>query len=151
MQHAYRLKPKRGNSLRHIPKVAEYSHVAWSDAFPTVAQLCAGISSDRILGIGIPRLAQHMEQRCLFWCSPAVVQALRQCPKVAWHLEPTLRVPVQSLSFARVASVVRACAFKIEPGTRPEDLRFPFVGPARAAQICDIATMGTTLELEQHR
>lgn len=92
---------------------------------PTEAQLRAGISFNRIFGIRAPKLAQHFES--------------------------TLPVLVQSLSFARVASVVRACAFKIEPGTRPEDLRFPFVGPARAAQICDIATTGTTLELEQHR
>ena len=60
---------------------------------------------------------------------------------------------VQSLGFARAASAVRACAFKIEPGTRPEDLKnqLPFVGGARAVQICEIAATGTTLELEQHR
>jgi ATP phosphoribosyltransferase len=34
---------------------------------------------------------------------------------------------------------------------QPDDLQLPFVGPARAQQICDLATTGTTLELEQHR
>lgn len=57
----------------------------------------------------------------------------------------------QSLSFARAACAARACAYKIQPGTRPQELRMPFVGPARAQQICDLATHGTTQELEQHR
>ena len=61
---------------------------------------------------------------------------------------------MQSLSFARVASVVRACAFKIDPGMLdPGALarKLPFVGAARAQQIWDIAKTGTTEELEQHR
>ena len=57
----------------------------------------------------------------------------------------------QSLSFARAASVMRACAYKIQPGTDPATLHLPFVGRARAAQICDLATTGTTAELEEHR
>ena len=61
---------------------------------------------------------------------------------------------VQSLSFARVASVVRACAFKIDPGRLDAAAlarKLPFVGAARAQQIWDIAKTGTTEELEQHR
>lgn len=58
---------------------------------------------------------------------------------------------MQSLSFARAASVMRACAFKVAPNTRSEDLQLPFIGKARAQQICELATTGTTLELEQHR
>ena len=58
---------------------------------------------------------------------------------------------MQSLSFARAASVMRACAFKIEPGTDPAGLHLPFVGRARAQQICDLATTGTTPELDEHR
>ena len=58
---------------------------------------------------------------------------------------------LQSLSFARAASVMRACAYKIQPGTDPATLHLPFVGRARAAQICDLATTGTTAELEEHR
>ena len=58
---------------------------------------------------------------------------------------------LQSLSFARAASVMRACAFKIQPGTNPAGLHLPFVGRARAQQICDLATTGTTPELEEHR
>lgn len=58
---------------------------------------------------------------------------------------------LQSLSFARAASVMRACAFKIQPGTDPTTLHLPFVGRARAAQICDLATTGTTAELVEHR
>ena len=46
---------------------------------------------------------------------------------------------------------MRACAFKIQPGTDPATLHLPFVGRARAAQICDLATTGTTAELEEHR
>lgn len=58
---------------------------------------------------------------------------------------------LQSLSFARAASVMRACAFKIQPLTDPAGLHLPFVGRARAQQICDLATTGTTPELEEHR
>lgn len=59
---------------------------------------------------------------------------------------------MQSLSFARAASVVRACAYKIAPHTPPEALAaLPFIGAARARQIADLATRGTTAELEQHR
>jgi hypothetical protein len=63
---------------------------------------------------------------------------------------------MQSLSFARVASVVRACAFKIGHGAHNLDAdalarKLPFVGAARARQIWDLATTGTTEELEQHR
>ena len=58
----------------------------------------------------------------------------------------------QSLSFARAASVVRACSYKIAPHTPPEALAaLPFIGAARARQISDLATKGTTAELEQHR
>ena len=57
----------------------------------------------------------------------------------------------QSLSFARAACAVRACAYKIKAGARPSEMKLPFCGPARLQQICDIATTGTTLELEQHR
>ncbi|CAK0786589.1 hypothetical protein CVIRNUC_009803 [Coccomyxa viridis] len=56
-----------------------------------------------------------------------------------------------SLSFARAASVMRACAFKVQPNTDPAALKLPFIGPARAQQICDLATSGTTPELEEHR
>ena len=58
---------------------------------------------------------------------------------------------LQSLSFARAASVMRACAFKVQPNTDPATLKLPFIGPARAQQICDLATSGTTPELEEHR
>ena len=58
---------------------------------------------------------------------------------------------LQSLSFARAASVMRACAFKVQPNTNPSALKLPFIGPARAQQICDLATCGTTPELEEHR
>ncbi|BDA49904.1 probable DNA polymerase lambda at C-terminar half [Coccomyxa sp. Obi] len=61
------------------------------------------------------------------------------------------RVNDKSLSFARAASAVRACAYKIEAGARPSEMKLPFCGPARLQQICDIAATGTTLELEQHR
>ena len=60
-------------------------------------------------------------------------------------------VLLQSLSFARAASVMRACAFKVQPNTDPAALKLPFIGPARAQQICDLATSGTTPELEEHR
>ncbi len=54
----------------------------------------------------------------------------------------------QSLKYARVASVVRAAAFHITPAVRPGDL--PFCGPVLAGQIADIASTGTTRQLEEH-
>ena len=47
--------------------------------------------------------------------------------------------------------MMRACAFKVQPNTDPAALKLPFIGPARAQQICDLATSGTTPELEEHR
>ena len=68
-------------------------------------------------------------------------------------LSPSDAAPLllQSLSFARAASVMRACAFKVQPNTDPAALKLPFIGPARAQQICDLATSGTTPELDEHR
>lgn len=66
-------------------------------------------------------------------------------------LSRALKFDLQSLSFARAASAVRACAYKIGAEARPSEMKLPFCGPARLQQICDIATTGTTLELEQHR
>ena len=84
-------------------------------------------------------------QGCLLWLSP-VGQPIA---KVYWpDAAPLL---LQSLSFARAASVMRACAFKVQPNTDPAALKLPFIGPARAQQICDLATSGTTPELEEHR
>ena len=56
---------------------------------------------------------------------------------------------LQALSYARVASIVRGCAYSIMPDVHPGDL--PFVGAAQARKIRDILRMGTTPALEAHR
>ena len=47
---------------------------------------------------------------------------------------------------------MRACSYKLKPHTPPDEIAaLPFIGAARAMQISDLATKGTTIELEQHR
>ena len=86
---------------------------------------------------------------CLLWLSP--VGQLEPIGLGALSASDAAPVLLQSLSFARAASVMRACAFKVQPNTDPAALKLPFIGPARAQQICDLATSGTTPELEEHR
>ena len=86
---------------------------------------------------------------CLLWLSP--VGQLMFIGLGALSFSDNVPLLLQSLSFARAASVMRACAFKVLPGTDPAALKLPFIGPARAQQICDLATSGTTPELEEHR
>ncbi|GAB4823868.1 hypothetical protein N2152v2_010914 [Parachlorella kessleri] len=55
----------------------------------------------------------------------------------------------RSLRYARAASVVRGCAYKLEPPVHPGQL--PFVGDATARQIDDILATGTCQTLDLFR
>jgi hypothetical protein len=56
---------------------------------------------------------------------------------------------VQELRYSRAASVVRGCAYTLQPGVIAGQL--PFVGDATARQIDDILTTGSCQSLDLFR